>query len=63
MRSGKRVLHVAGQPRLLRTEQRGRLELATAAYFAGLTPEALWEESGLEVALDQSASEIDFDRY
>jgi hypothetical protein len=49
--------------RLRRAEQRARLEQATAAYFTGLTPEALREESRLEVALDQSASEIDFDRY
>ena len=49
--------------RVRRAEQRARLEQATASYFAGLTPEAAKEESGLEAALDEAASEIEFDRY
>jgi len=49
--------------RVRRAEQRARLEQATASYFAGLTPEAEKEESGVEAALDEAAGEIDFDRY
>ncbi len=48
--------------RLRRAEQRARLEEATAAYFARLSRDAAAEEKELETALDQSASEVDFDR-
>lgn len=44
-----------------RAENRARLERDTAAYFEGLSPEALREEQSLGGALSRMASEIDFD--
>jgi hypothetical protein len=47
--------------RLLAFENRERLENDTAAYFANLTAEEAVEERALEIALSQSAVEIDVD--
>jgi hypothetical protein len=47
--------------RLRRVENRSRLECATAAYFAGLTPEAQAEEQALAHQLHLSARGLDFD--
>jgi hypothetical protein len=47
--------------RLLAFENRERLENDTATYFANLTDEEAAEERALEVALSQSAAEIDVD--
>jgi hypothetical protein len=44
-----------------RAENRARLERDTAAYFEGLSPEALREEQLLGDALSRMAGEIDFD--
>jgi len=44
-----------------RAENRARLEHDTAAYFEGLSPEALREEQLLGDALSGMAGEIDFD--
>lgn len=38
-----------------------RLEEATAAYFASLSPEALEEENQLGAALASAAAQVDFD--
>jgi len=38
-----------------------RLEKATAAYFASLSPEALEEENRLGAALADAASHVNFD--
>jgi len=43
-------------------ENRARLERDTAAYFEGLSPEALEEESTLGAALAHSARGLDVDR-
>jgi hypothetical protein len=47
--------------RVRRTENRARLEQATAAYFARLSPAAAREEKKLGLALGQSADEVSFD--
>jgi len=47
--------------RLLRAENRSRLEAATADYFALLTPEAQAEEQALALQLHLSARSVDFD--
>jgi len=47
---------------LLVYENRERLAIDTAAYFDGLSPEALEEENQLATALSNSAKGIDFDR-
>ena len=44
-----------------RSENRSRLEQATAAYFAGLSHAAAQEESKLGVALGQAGDEVSFD--
>jgi hypothetical protein len=44
-----------------RAEARERLEAATEAYFASLSPEALQEENRLGEALAQEADHVDFD--
>jgi hypothetical protein len=51
-------LAIAG---LQRMENRSRLESATAAYFAGLSPHAEAEERSLAARLHLSASALDFD--
>jgi len=38
-----------------------RLEKATAAYFASLSPEALEEENRLGAAMASAAAQVDFD--
>ena len=48
--------------RLLVYENRDRLANDTAAYFDGLSPEALEEENQLAKALSSSVKGIDFDR-
>ena len=47
--------------RARRTENRSRLEQATAAYFARLSRAAAQEEKKLELALGQSGDEVSFD--
>ncbi|HEV2325218.1 MAG TPA: hypothetical protein VGS10_14800 [Terracidiphilus sp.] len=47
--------------RLRRSENRLRLDRATAAYFDGLSPEAQAEEEGLAGQLHTSAGGVDFD--
>jgi Arc/MetJ-type ribon-helix-helix transcriptional regulator len=47
--------------RAQRTENRSRLEQATAAYFARLSPAAAQEEKKLGLALGQSADEVSID--
>jgi hypothetical protein len=47
--------------RARRTENRSRLEQATAAYFARRSPVAAQEEKELGLALGQSADEVSFD--
>jgi len=47
--------------RLRRSENRQRLERATAAYFDGLTPETQAEEQTLARHLHTSAGGVDFD--
>jgi hypothetical protein len=47
--------------RLRRVENRARLEAATTAYFAGLSPEAEAEETVLAGLLHVSAGSVDFD--
>ena len=42
-------------------ENRAKLEEATAAYYASLSPEALREEQQLENAVAHTASTVDFD--
>jgi hypothetical protein len=44
-----------------RAEARERLEAATEAYFASLSPEALQEENRLGEALAQETDRVDFD--
>ena len=44
-----------------RAENRARLEAATEAYFASLSPEERSEESRLSEALDYEASLVNFD--
>ena len=46
--------------RARRTENRSRLEQATAAYFARRSPAAAQEEKELELALGQSGDEVSF---
>ena len=48
--------------KLLVYENRERLAIDTAAYFDGLSPEALEAENQLATALSNSAKGIDFDR-
>jgi hypothetical protein len=48
--------------KLLIYENRERLANDTAAYFEGLSPEALEEENQLAEALSSSVKGIDFDR-
>ena len=48
--------------KLLVYENRERLAIDTAAYFDGLSPEALEEENQLATALSNSVKGIDFDR-
>jgi len=48
--------------RLLRFENRERLERDTAAYFDGMSPEESAEDGRLGAALSQAARGIDFDR-
>lgn len=45
-----------------RADNRIRLERATAAYFAGLSPKAAAEEAAIESALSDAAAELDFDQ-
>jgi hypothetical protein len=47
--------------RLRRVENRARLEAATAAYFAGQSPQAQAEEQALARQLHLSAASVDFD--
>jgi hypothetical protein len=47
--------------RARQTENRSRLEQATAAYFARLSPAAAREEEKLGLALGQSGDEVRFD--
>ena len=47
--------------RARRTENRSRLEQATAAYFARLSPAAAQEEKKLGLAVGQVADEVRFD--
>jgi hypothetical protein len=47
---------------LLVYENRERLSRDTAAYFDGLSPEAVEEENQLAAALSSSVTGIDFDR-
>ena len=47
--------------RLRRVENRARLEAATTAYFAGLSPETEAEETALAARLHASAGSVDFD--
>ncbi|MGO8734164.1 MAG: hypothetical protein ACLQVM_15430 [Terriglobia bacterium] len=44
-----------------RSDNRLRLEQATAAYFAGLSRDAAQEEKELGLALGQSGDEVSFD--
>jgi len=48
--------------RLLKFENRERLEHDTAAYFEGMSSAAMEEENQLAAALGKSSSGIDFDR-
>ena len=48
--------------KLLVYENRERLANDTAAYFDGLSPEAMEEENQLAAALSSSVKGIDFDR-
>ena len=45
-----------------RLDNRARLERATAAYFANLSPKAAADEAAMEAALSAAAMEIDFDQ-
>jgi hypothetical protein len=47
--------------RVRQTDSRSRLEQATAAYFARLSPSAAQEEKKLGLALGQSGDEVRFD--
>ena len=47
--------------RARRSESRALLERDTAAYFAGLDPKSVPEESRLEAAVARSVDEVDFD--
>jgi hypothetical protein len=47
--------------RARQTENRSRLEQATAAYFARLSPSAAQEEKKLGLALGQAGDEVLFD--
>ena len=44
-----------------KSSRASRLEKATAAYFASLSPEALEEENRLGAALSEAASHVNFD--
>lgn len=57
---GQAVDKVVGIARML--DNRATLERETAAYFQGLSPEAVAEESALEDAISAAAHEIDFDQ-
>ncbi len=47
--------------RVRQLDNRSRLEAATAAYFAGMSPEAAAEENQLGADLASAADEVDFD--